>query len=496
MSRRASTVGFYGKLPSHGDFVRRRVSDAFVTIWDAWLQECISASRRALGEEWLDVYLTSPAWRFAFAPGACGSSVVVGVMAPSVDRVGRYFPLTIAAELPDTIGPIAAATSGAAFFGSAERLLIETLAAEPLDFDRFDRQAEALDAALACIGDAASLTLEDASAAILADAGGVRWQVPLGAPAQIGATFEQLIACRLQSLYQPLVMWWTEGSSIVQPSCLLGRGLPHPDSFSALLDGSWTAGRWCTVGAHLESVAIHESEPDHGDRLRFLSAATTHPGRVRSVNQDAFIERPDVGLWAVADGLGGHRDGEVASQMVCDALADLAPHVGFDAAVDAARQRLSEVNEYLVRTASRWPDAATTGSTVVTLLIRGTRCAILWAGDSRVYRYRSGVLEQLTRDHTASGFEPGGENEGCPALTRAVGCQSGLSLDLHLDRVRAGDRFLLCSDGLSRVVPEAGISDGLAREGIRAAVDGLLAATLGAGAPDNVSVLIVDVIPD
>ena len=94
-------VGLYGKLPSHGDFLRRRVSDAFVRVWDEWLQECIAASRSALGERWLDVYLTSPVWRFGADAGAFGPAPVVGLMAPSVDRVGRYFYLTLVAELPE-----------------------------------------------------------------------------------------------------------------------------------------------------------------------------------------------------------------------------------------------------------------------------------------------------------------------------------------------------------------------------------------------------------
>src|SRR3954465_3512054 len=88
-------VGFYGKLPSHGDFLKRRVSDGFVSVWDAWLQESLATSKAALGDAWLDVYLTSPAWRFICGPGACGPAVVAGVMVPSVDRVGRCFPLTL-----------------------------------------------------------------------------------------------------------------------------------------------------------------------------------------------------------------------------------------------------------------------------------------------------------------------------------------------------------------------------------------------------------------
>src|SRR4051812_22505756 len=101
-------VGFFGKLPSHGDFLRRRVSDAFAGPWDAWLQRCMAASRSVLDERWLDVYLTSPAWRFGCAAGACGPAAVVGLMVPSVDRVGRYFPLTLVAELPAAASLMAA----------------------------------------------------------------------------------------------------------------------------------------------------------------------------------------------------------------------------------------------------------------------------------------------------------------------------------------------------------------------------------------------------
>src|SRR5262249_58994827 len=78
----AIEVGFYGKLPSHGDFLRRRVSDGFVSVWDAWLQESLATSRTALADGWLDVYLTSPVWRFACGPGACGARAVLGIMVP------------------------------------------------------------------------------------------------------------------------------------------------------------------------------------------------------------------------------------------------------------------------------------------------------------------------------------------------------------------------------------------------------------------------------
>ena len=143
-------VGFYGKLPSHGDFLRRRVSDAFVDAWDAWLRECLAASRTELGARWLDIYLTSPAWRFVCAAGACGPAPVMGLLAPSVDQVGRYFPITIVSELPAQVSLVTAAAS-ARFFESAERVVIETLASERVDFDRFDRGVVALEQELGAI---------------------------------------------------------------------------------------------------------------------------------------------------------------------------------------------------------------------------------------------------------------------------------------------------------------------------------------------------------
>jgi type VI secretion system protein ImpM len=487
-------VGFYGKLPSHGDFLRRRVSDAFVAAWDAWLQECIAASQAALGGRWLDVYLTSPVWRFGCAAGTCGAAPVVGVMVPSVDRVGRYFPMTLVAELPRDANPIAAATAGASFFEGAERLAVDTLEADRVDFEAFDASVQALTAHLIPLASPVLLALEPAAAAILSDGAHPGWQIPIGAAPYLAPAFEQLLGHRLSMLYQPLVLWWTEGSAIVEPSCLIGRGLPDPDRFAALLDGSWARSQWSTVRARVDApqTSSDGSGEDVPSPPRFRSSAGTNRGCVREINEDAFLERTDVGLWAVADGLGGHSDGEVASRMVCDALADFAPDAGFEDMLDAARERVQRVNEHLLRIATRPVNPIQSGSTLVALLTRGTRCAVLWAGDSRAYRLRDGRMEQLTSDHSAG--DPNGliDGEESHAITRAVGAESTLALDVHRDRVRVGDRFLLCSDGLTRAMPDRLIQTWMQHADIDAAVAGLITATLDAGAPDNVTVLIVD----
>jgi type VI secretion system protein ImpM len=485
-------IGFYGKLPSHGDFLRRRASEGFVRVWDAWLQACLTSSRTVLGDRWLDLYLTSPAWRFACAPGAAGPAAVAGVMAPSVDRVGRYFPITLIAELAPDTNPLALAVDAAAFFDAAERLVIDTLETERVDLEQFDALVVRLEDGLAAAGVSPPVTLTPAATAVLREGQSEGWQVPIGEPEHLASVCTQLLSHQLGALYAPLTVWWSGGSSAVEPSCLISRGLPPAETFGAMLDGAWVQHRWqqapARVEPSLESSALLATPPVP---IRLRSAAATNVGRVRRINQDAFVERPEAGLWAVADGLGGHSDGEVASRMVCDALTDFTPGVSIEGVVDAVGERLQQVNEHLLRAATRSLLADRCGSTVVTLIIRGDRLAVVWAGDSRAYRWRGGKLDQLTRDHSADASSGSGRHE-TNAITRAVGADATLVLDVVWDEVRPGDRYLLCTDGLTRMVPPSGLERWVASTELQAAVTGLIDATLEAGAPDNVTVLIAE----
>jgi len=134
--------GLYGKIPSEGDFVTRRLPWEFTSVWDEWLQQGMQASREALGARWLELYLSAPIWRFQVAPGVCGPIGWRGLFFASVDRVGRYFPLTLA--FADT-GP----TALAALSGDAEAwIVVEDTAlaglAPTLTIADFDRLVEAL----------------------------------------------------------------------------------------------------------------------------------------------------------------------------------------------------------------------------------------------------------------------------------------------------------------------------------------------------------------
>jgi len=233
--------------------------------------------------------------------------------------------------------------------------------------------------------------------------------------------------------------------------------------------------------------------------LHWTSAAVTHMGKVRKNNEDAYLERPEVGLWVVADGMGGHAYGELASRWIVEALQALQPPSGFGAYVREVKQALLGVNERLLAEARR-RGQATIGSTVVVLLAWREHCVYLWAGDSRAYLLRNKRLRTLTWDHgpleefVARGLVSREESDNyvdSNAITRAVGASKRLALDCHIQAVRRGDLFLLCSDGLYREVDHVEIEALLAQGTPEESADALLKLALSRGARDNLTVVVV-----
>lgn len=226
----------------------------------------------------------------------------------------------------------------------------------------------------------------------------------------------------------------------------------------------------------------------------YVSAGASETGRVRSTNQDAFLQSIAAGLWVVADGMGGYRDGDVASRMVCESLQTLGGAGSLEDTIDSIRQRISDVNRQLHLASVRERNPVVSGSTVAVFLARRTSCAVLWAGDSRIYRLRHGCLSQLTTDHTWAAelnLQQSSE-EADHAITRAVGGEDVLLLDVRRERVRLGDRYLLCSDGLTRELNDAHIAALLAGDDVQHCTRALIEATLQAGARDNVTAVVIE----
>lgn len=233
-------------------------------------------------------------------------------------------------------------------------------------------------------------------------------------------------------------------------------------------------------------------------RLRLRAAALSDAGRVRTVNEDSFVQRPDMGLWVVADGMGGHVHGGWASGVIAKAIDSLVSSDDFDADVNGVAAAIHAANA-TIHDRSR-SEGASMGSTAAALLVQQGRFSALWAGDSRIYLLRDGALYQLTRDHTQvqelvdAGRLSQEEAKGHPmshVLARAVGVRPGLELEAMVDEAAVGDVFLLCSDGLTVVVSDAEISEAMQSPQPQAICGHLVELCLSRGAPDNVTVVAV-----
>jgi len=233
--------------------------------------------------------------------------------------------------------------------------------------------------------------------------------------------------------------------------------------------------------------------------LQCSSASLTNVGIVRKINQDACLDLPELGLWAVADGMGGHEEGEIASRSIVDILSRVGEHARISEFVNDVEDRLLDVHETLVdRAASR--RTGIIGSTVAVLLALGRFAVCLWAGDSRVYRYRDGQLEQITRDHSLveelveTGGLPREEAEAHPdanVINRAVGADQELCLDAELLDLHDDDRYLICSDGLYKEVRQAEIAEHMKYGDCTTICRTLVALALERGAHDNVTVVVI-----
>jgi serine/threonine protein phosphatase PrpC len=236
-------------------------------------------------------------------------------------------------------------------------------------------------------------------------------------------------------------------------------------------------------------------------KMHCRSAARTHVGTVRRRNEDAVLERVEIGLWAVADGAGGHQRGDYASSRIIAALRHVNPALSGPSLVEEVKGSLAEVNREVRAKAATIGSNALIGSTVAVLLIWDDQSCCLWAGDSRLYRMRAGRLHQLSRDQShVQDLVDRGEilPEAAAAhplsniVTNLIGAFDQLVLEERRDRLQPGDILLLCSDGLSSALGDAEMAHILTGSPLAAAADRLIEQALDQGARDNVSAVVVE----
>jgi serine/threonine protein phosphatase PrpC len=234
--------------------------------------------------------------------------------------------------------------------------------------------------------------------------------------------------------------------------------------------------------------------------LTWISEGATDVGTVRPLNEDSFICQSEIGLWTVADGMGGHDGGKVASQMIVDSLSKLVVKINLDDFVCDIENTIKDVNNHLLDYSRAQLNGRIIGSTFVSLLIKGNVGVCLWAGDSRLYRFRHNTLTQLTTDHShvaelvSEGLISEEEAKNHPeanVITRAVGTSERLDIDIDVFDVRVGDQLVLCSDGLYNAVEDQEIIQCLRETCLDVSVNQLIQRALNNQASDNISVVIV-----
>jgi type VI secretion system protein ImpM len=475
LNKPSKIPGCFGKAPSHSGFLCLRLSTSFVQTWENWLQASLRTSQRVLDDRWLDIYLSSPIWRFIIQANVCGAHAWTGVLMPSVDGEGHYFPLTLATC-------IHVSQAREKLFQQAENwfLQLEQIALSALSDDVDIAQLD--------------LSLQDLPP--LRAQGSLFWH-HLGLKNSTGNSY-----------------WRVSGYDQDAPGVKAFKELPRPVDFVTLLNPHTPrktndhtvpapSTRGEDAGSERTEAVCHQSaapSKPHQTPLRWRSWALTDVGMRREINEDAFLNKPEAGMWVVADGMGGHSAGDVASRTVTrrleqsacgDSLANLEQHT---------RATLQAVNAELLELAAQMGPGHVVGTTVVALLAAGDACAALWAGDSRLYRHRDGTLKQLTVDHSmavemAKAHNALPDGYGDNIVTRALGADPLLELDRVAFKARPGDHYLLCSDGLTKEIHsseiEAIFNSEEEQQGLRRMVD----LALERQARDNITAILVSAEP-
>lgn len=237
--------------------------------------------------------------------------------------------------------------------------------------------------------------------------------------------------------------------------------------------------------------------------MAFECVSKTDVGLRRKVNEDSLLVRTERGLWAVADGMGGHDAGDVASSSVTASLLELPDAENLDELVESAVAALKQVNQDLIVLAAAKGTDKSIGSTVVGLAIANGQFRCFWAGDSRGYRIRDRQIVQLTRDHSLvqdlvdSGMLQPDEAVDHPnsnIITRAVGVAEELRVDTVSGDVQRGDQFFLATDGVTRLISDEELAAELSSNPPAHAARKLIETVLARGAPDNASLIITKII--
>jgi type VI secretion system protein ImpM len=437
-------IGFFGKVPTNGDFISTGLGSTVQTELDNWLQSGLRASEHAHGSEWEPLFRAAPPWRFVIERAIWGQSTIAGVLLPSTDRVGRSFPLVIAAKLGS--------------FNDNPRLLCFD--------DTWFTAVEAL--------------AETSSARDFDIAGFVAGLKRLRLPHAKAVPGHEL------SNGGRVSIWWTIDVNTRQATGFKTEGPPQAEHFLKLLNRQSAAAPPSRPGTKSQPMSAArpaaEGQSLRSGQLAVEKSYVTHAGTRLSINADALLVSEKPRLFAVADGVGDGSGAADAAKVTTNALADVSLHDTLAEIVQDVKGKLGRAHGLLQSV----PTGSSSAS-VVALAIHHDAFAVIWAGNARCYLVRNGMMRCLTRDHVEVGLRF--------ALSRSIGAQQQLMPEVLIDTVEPGDQFLLCSAALARTLDERSIAETLLENPVSKAAGILIQNGLIANARDNLSAIIIGVRP-
>jgi type VI secretion system protein ImpM len=445
----ADRIGFFGKVPTHGDFVSTGLGRTFQTELDNWIQSGLQASEQAYGREWNRLFRTAPPWRFVIEHSLWGPATMVGVLVPSVDRVGRSFPLVIAAKLGSFNGHPRLLCFDETWFTAAEALA-ETSLTRDFDIAGFS-------------------------------AGLKRLRLPHAKQGSKGDGSATTDGDRVS-------IWWTIDVNTGRASGFKTTGAPQTADFLKLMKDQQTA-----AASQPKPPAMPEPVRDAGrivamepvpSKKIIERSYSTHPGTRLSINADALLVSENPHLFAVADGVGDGSGAADAAKVTTNTLAGVSAHDTLVALVQEVKGKLGRAHG-LLQSAHASSERETPSASVVTLILHRDALALIWAGNARCYLVRDGMMRCLTRDHVEIGLRL--------ALSRSIGSQRQLMPEVLLDATQDGDRLLLCSAALARTLDERSIAETLLEKPVKDAAATLVQDALIANARDNLSAIVVGI---
>lgn len=227
-------IGLYGKLPAYGDFIFRNLNSTFINPWDEWLQHFISGSRQQLGDEWLNIYLSSPIWRFVISPGVLDNTMWAGFMMPSVDRVGRYFPVSVVKPFPASVNPVNFIVNQQNWFNQLETICLSALEGK-IDADQLVAMMETVNV---FPRDSYQPTQN------MFDMGPMLFGVNSSADNSLNSMLPYMLNAALSTSLTSYSLWTTAGSELVSPVLFSCQGLPPVAGIASMLDGQWQQRNW------------------------------------------------------------------------------------------------------------------------------------------------------------------------------------------------------------------------------------------------------------